>query len=162
MFDTLIMRLEHVQQYEVKPRGNTYTVVGKDNVEHFVAPVTKRGPKLYVVSRRGTPVYVGITFQSMATRLNFGFRAAGQGGYYGYRWKKQRDLKLDIWLLKGVPHKRARGELETVEAEVVFAIRQTFSQWPQFQTEIHFHRSFAVHRRMATSILRHLKHGSGN
>jgi phospholipase/lecithinase/hemolysin len=43
-------------------------------------------------------------------------------------------------------------DIETVEAEVVFLIRCA-GQWPQYQTEIHFHPSTAVHRDIAASII---------
>ncbi len=45
-------------------------------------------------------------------------------------------------------------DIETVEAEVVYRIRHA-GQWPQYQTEIHFHESKRVHRDVAASILGH-------
>ncbi|WP_224785366.1 hypothetical protein [Pandoraea pnomenusa] len=42
-------------------------------------------------------------------------------------------------------------DIETIEAEVVYLIRQA-GQWPKFQTEIHFHPSSAYHREWASTI----------
>jgi hypothetical protein len=121
-----------------------------------VAPATQRFPKLYIASRKGVPIYVGITSQSMATRLRIGLRATGQHGYHGYRWRGQRNLDLDIWYLDDAPADAARSELECIEAEVVFLTRQRFRQWPEFQTEIHFHASHKFHRDAAARIFEHL------
>ncbi len=68
----------------------------------------------------------------------------------------QRGLDLDIWCLFGASSNSAATELECVEAEVVFLARQKFKQWPEFQTEIHFHRSRQFHRDAADRILQHL------
>ncbi len=46
-------------------------------------------------------------------------------------------------------------DIETVEAEVVFLIRQRTDQWPKYQTEIHFHQSNNAHRAAAQAILNH-------
>ncbi len=151
------MKLEHAQRYRLDTRADSYTVSGADDVRHFTAPATKHVPKLYIVSRHGIPGYVGITSQSMATRLRFGLKADGQHGYHGYRWRNQRGLALDIWCLAGASSKRASGELECVEAEVVFLVRQTFDRWPEFQTEIHFHQSTTFHRNSAARIIQHLE-----
>ena len=43
--------------------------------------------------------------------------------------------------------------IETVEAEVVFLIRQEYGQWPEHQTEIHFHKSNDIHRKAAEDII---------
>jgi hypothetical protein len=43
-------------------------------------------------------------------------------------------------------------EIETVEAEVVFLIRNA-DQWPLHQTEIHFHPSTQVHREAAAAVM---------
>jgi hypothetical protein len=136
---------------------DSYKVLGPDDVPHFTAPATKDVPKLYVVSRSGILGYVGITSQSMATRLRSGLQASGKHGYHGYRWRNERGLDLDIWCLAGASSKRASDELECVEAEVVFLARQTFDRWPEFQTEIHFHQSTPFHRDAAARIIQHLK-----
>lgn len=93
----------------------------------------------------------------MAARLSFGLRANGKGGYYGYAWRGQTELDLDIWYLDDVPSAKATHELECVEAEVVFLTRQELDQWPEFQTEIHFHETNKFHRDAALDILERLK-----
>lgn len=49
---------------------------------------------------------------------------------------------------------RKELDIETAEAEVVFLIRSA-GQWPAFQTEIHFHPSTDIHRKVAADIMRH-------
>lgn len=58
---------------------------------------------------------------------------------------------MDIWCHEDAPQERADRDVETIEAEVVFLIRQA-RQWPRFQTEIHFHESNDEHRRIAAKI----------
>jgi len=149
------MKLEHAQRYRLYTHNDSCSVLGLDDVRHFTAPATMHVPKLYVVSRNGIPVYVGITSQSMATRLRLGFQADGKHGYHGYRWRNQRRLTLDVWRLAGASPKRALAELECIEAEVVFLTRTKFDQWPEFQTEIHFHQSTSFHRNAAKRIIQY-------
>jgi hypothetical protein len=78
------------------------------------------------------------------------------GQTFRYRWHQQRDLDLDIWYLDDAPANTARTELECIEAEVVFLTRQRFRQWPEFQTEIHFHLSQKFHRDAAKRIFDYL------
>jgi hypothetical protein len=49
---------------------------------------------------------------------------------------------------------RPEVDIETVEAELVYLVRK-HGQWPQFQTEIHFHPSRAEHRAIAEKIWSH-------
>ncbi len=126
----------------------------------FSGPASQRVAKLYVVSRDNWPIYVGVTVQTMRTRLRLGFTATGASGYHGYAWRRLfKDAVLDVWC--PIP---ANGPLlpidaETIEGEVVFLIRQS-GQWPRCQTEIHFHESNADHRRIATEIMRHYQPAS--
>lgn len=111
-------------------------------------------PKLYIVSISGKPVYVGYTKRDVRCRLRDGWNATGQHGYHGYSWRHGNDSAvLSVWC-----HMDAVGrneiDIETVEAEVVFLIRSA-GQWPEFQTEIHFHPSTPVHRKVAADIMSH-------
>ena len=117
-------------------------------------PAAQKTPKLYVISDDGVPVYVGITKQPLRSRLRGGFDENGPNGYHGYAWRRELErATIDVWLQDlGQP-----DEIETIEAEVVFLIRQQYDQWPKFQTEIHFHRSDAGHRSTARQILDHFK-----
>ena len=121
-------------------------IIGVNGGENFIAPVAGPGPKLYIISSENTPIYVGQTIRRIRRRLNDGFNAI-----YGYQWRYLGEATIDIWTLEG-------GDamaLETVEGEVVFLIRQNSGQWPQYQTEIHFHQSNGTHRAAAQAILNH-------
>ena len=133
------------------------TVRAPDGTPHFVAPATAKGvPKLYVASKEGVLLYVGATNQSMSVRLRGGLTANGAHGYHGYSWgKKNHAIHLDIWYLDRQDTEPA--DLETIEAEVVYLYRQEFGQWPQEQTEIHFHLSSTIHRECARQIVDALK-----
>jgi len=116
--------------------------------------------KLYTVSRCGALLYVGVTSQSMSVRLRYGLTADGQNGYHGYSWGKKNHLvQLQLWYLDGGAS--ANLVLETIEAEVVFLYRQESGQWPEDQTEIHFHRSEKAHRDCAGQIVQALKGAHG-
>ena len=69
--------------------------------------------------------------------------------------KKNHTICLHIWYLDGEDTKPA--DLETIEAEVVFLYRQESGQWPQEQTEIHFHPSSNIHRHCARQVVDALK-----
>jgi hypothetical protein len=123
----------------------------------FSAPASARGAaKLYTVAAAGILIYVGVAAQPMSSRLNFGFKATGKGGYHGYKWKGLRDrLSLAVWTATLDEKPAAFQDLETVEAEVVFLCREQSGQWPAYQHEIHFHGSDARHRACAASIYSH-------
>jgi hypothetical protein len=92
----------------------------------------------------------------MSSRLSFGFRAKGKGGYHGYKWKKLRHrLNLSIWTAELEGNITTLRDLETVEAEVAFLCRQQSGQWPEFQHEIHFYPSLDLHRDAAREIYFH-------
>ncbi len=154
------MKIERTQRYKLNLAGDTYSVRGSNAESKFIAPATQHFPKLYIASRRGIPVYVGITSQGMAARLRLGLRARGEHGYHGYAMRGQGTFYLDIWYLDDAPAQEAASELECIEAEVVYLCRRDFNQWPEFQTEIHFHASQKFHRDAAQRILRHLKRKS--
>lgn len=110
----------------------------------------KKIPKLYVVVAEGHVVYVGVTRQPMNTRLRYGFKAKGRGGYYGYAWRnKHTRASLYVW----AAHKDAHASvLETIEAEVVFLVRHSTGAWPDCQTEIHFHQASEEHKQAASDV----------
>lgn len=110
----------------------------------------KKIPKLYVVAAEGQVVYVGVTRQPMSTRLRYGFKAKGKGGYYGYAWRnKHTQVILYVWAAR----KNANStELETIEAEIVFLARHSTGAWPDCQTEIHFHQSSEAHKQAAADV----------
>jgi hypothetical protein len=95
----------------------------------------------------------------MRTRLRLGCTADGKGGYYGYAWRKVHpEVALDVWCDTDPEQERSLSNVETIEAEIVFLIRQKTGKWPSYQTEIHFHLSRPHHRKIAEAIVnRYLK-----
>jgi hypothetical protein len=153
------MKLQGPYKYEISVQGQDgYSVVGPNKVANFVAPVTKRGPKLYVFSDGGNLIYVGQTVQGMSARLRLGFKANGTGGYWGYSWRNAlTKATLHIWCLEGATEEEELEALECIESEVVYSYRSTNSQWPKYQTEIHFHESTEEHRQLADAIIQAIK-----
>jgi hypothetical protein len=118
-----------------------------------------RGPKLYLVTSARNIVYVGITRQSLSARLRYGFSADGKNGYHGYRWAKSNGrYYVYCWAFDD---KVADKELETIEGEIVYLLRESTGQWPKHQTEIHFHTSKEYHRKVAALILEESKKRTG-
>jgi hypothetical protein len=123
--------------------------VNGEKIEHFISPDTKPVPKLYVVKNNRDICYVGITSQSISSRLRIGFIDNGHYGYHGYKWKDKIDqADLLIWAFdKGI-------NIEAIEAELVFFIREKTGKWPKYQMEIHFHHEVTeIERQIARSIL---------
>lgn len=120
-----------------------------DGKIHGRAAESKR-PKVYVISYNKKPIYIGITNQNIRNRLRNGFKASGKNGYHGYAWRKHlKKVDMDIWYdEKG----HSQSDTEAIEAELVFNVRQHYNQWPEFQTEIHFHQSEKKHIEEAKKI----------
>jgi hypothetical protein len=132
----------------------SFQIADTNGKSKFAFPATSRIPKIYVVTakRKRLPIYVGITKQSMSTRLRLGC-ATGEAGYYGYAWRHHYDeVALDLWCQTEPAEEVSLKDAEIIEAELVFLIRQE-GQWPEHQTEIHFHPSQYRHRRIAADIL---------
>ena len=94
------MTLNEPQDYaiELVERGG-YRLRTEVGICTFSKPSTVRGlAELYTLFDAGALFYVGIAEQPMSSRLNFGFKASGEGGYHGCKWKtlKQR-LALSVW-----------------------------------------------------------------
>ncbi len=148
------MQLSQPYQYVISAlSGGGYSVKGQSGGNTFVAPVTQRGPKLYIFSSDSRLLYVGQTVQGMAARMRLGFQADGSSGYYGYGWRQAlSQADLHIWCLDGATEDEEALALECIESEVVYLCRNLYGQWPAHQTEIHFHESTQEHRRLAESI----------
>jgi hypothetical protein len=150
--------LNKPQDYGIElTEGGRYRLRAAGEVCTFSGHSTQRGlAKLYTLSDAGSLLYVGIAQQPMASRLNFGFKASGKGGYHGYKWKalKQR-LALSVWTANIDGKPAPLRELETVEAEVAFRCREQSGQWPAYQHEIHFHSSRPEHRAAAQRVYDH-------
>lgn len=162
------MILSEPERYKllISEDSMSFSVQDERGSSKFSANASSRMPKLYVVSSHDIPIYVGVTTQPMRKRLQQGWSANGQRGYYGYQWRfastEAAEVSLDVWChldakkdtgLFGLPLSEA-ADMEILESEVVYLIRQTTGQWPIYQTEIHFHRSGLSHRRAALEIMR--------
>lgn len=149
------MKVTEAGRYLLRFDATSFSVEGPDGRPNFSGLANAKAPKLYVVSSKGVPVYVGITRQPMRNRLRFGWKATGEHGYHGYAWRRHlREAHLDIWCHEDAPATNASHDIETIEAELVFLIRQISGQWPKYQTEIHFRQSKESHRRAAAGIAR--------
>ncbi|WP_430310002.1 hypothetical protein [Pseudomonas sp. PONIH3] len=147
------MEMTYVGRYALTFDASTFSIKCPENTSRFSGLATSRFPKLYVISVEGHshPVYVGITKQSMSNRLRIGWAANGKNGYHGYAWRRHFSAAtMDIWCQLDAIEGDCL-DIETVEAELVFLIRQA-GQWPAYQTEIHFHQSTDVHRQVAATI----------
>lgn len=146
--------LEGPVSFELEVGKSSYAVLNSSGT--FLGSSARAGPKLYVVVSNGSPIYVGVTRQSLARRFRLGWKADGSSGYYGYAFRhKMTRATVDVWTLSRHygTDRRATLAIETIEAEVVFLLRKRSGQWPQYQTEIHFHASDTRHREAASAVL---------
>ena len=81
-----------------------------------------------------------------------GFGAKGEHGYYGYKWKDLQEVELLVWNFPG----STQDYVESIEAELVYIIREKTGNWPKYQMEIHFHGATEEERKVAKSILSEL------
>lgn len=146
------MQIVGPETYKLLRTEEGFKISNLDDTDRLGKIATSMMPKIYIVSIDGWPVYVGATKQRLRTRI--GMKPLAGSGYYGYTFKDEgQGLRLHVWA-----HSNAEGrnhiDAETVEAEVVFLIRQA-DNWPRFQTEIHFHPSTPTHRQVAQDIVAH-------
>ena len=128
-------------------------VIHPNKAPTFTGRASKAWPKLYVAVFNNAPIYIGITRQRISARLKMGWTARGESGYHGYAWRRHLTrATLWVWYADADQGKVSQRELETIEAEIVYLIREA-GQWPEFQTEIHFHQSTEAHRLEARRVL---------
>lgn len=109
------------------------------NLNSFHNRLTKPGiPKLYILKDQKNYLYVGVTIQSLTARFRSGLDAVGKHGYHGYKWRDKAMVQLFVWSFVGLSKK----QIENIESELVFVIRQQTGQWPINQTEIHFNNEY--------------------
>ncbi|RII83203.1 hypothetical protein [Neopusillimonas maritima] len=156
------MTLDDPSDFHLSLSGGAYRLLRDSLVTKFATPLSTRGiAKLYTVSDGDLLLYVGISQQPMSSRLNYGFRADGKSGYYGYKWKAHEGtLRLSVWTAQSNGEYVPLRELESIEAEVAFLCRQDSGQWPAFQHEIHFYPSSPWHREAAARIYSHALRGN--
>lgn len=153
------MKLVGPERFKVTYTPVKPTILCERGTSKFSGYMTSGKPKLYIFSRDSKPIYVGATVQSMASRLNLGWKAQGAGGYHGYRFRHEgSEVNLDVWI--DIDEVQARGDgmrsgsdIETIEAEIVYLLRHRTGQWPAFQTEIHFYESNSAHRKEAEKVV---------
>ena len=147
------MVITEIVRYQVNFDADNFSILCPLGTNKFSGLATSNLPKLYVASIDNSPIYVGITKQSIRSRLRLGWKATGKGGYYGYAWRhKFTEVNLDLWCHTDATTEKSNClDIETVEAELVYLIRKA-GQWPLYQTEIHFHPSNDEHRAAAATI----------
>lgn len=117
---------------------------------NFIYPDTSgKLPKLYVIKGLTDIFYVGITIQDIRERLRSGFLAKGEHGYYGYKWKELKEVHILVWTFPSM----VISNIEAIEAELVYYIREKTGKWPRYQMEIHFHQASESELQTAKSIL---------
>ncbi|MCR9728402.1 hypothetical protein O4N70_25080 [Vibrio parahaemolyticus] len=115
---------------------STYTVYNSDGKKNFHSSDNKRGGKIYMLIANdlgGTVRYVGQTIVGMRKRLYAGVRKQS------YKWARESGKHtLLVWDLKNIVGDESSYDLDTIEAELVFAIRANQGDWPIGQTSIKF------------------------
>lgn len=123
---------------EKRQAGKSVKFTGKVNL--------KKVPKIYILRNETEIVYVGFTSQNIGARLSGGMWADGRAGYHGYKWRNEKELDLYVIVFEDNltdGKKDPKKEIyETIEAELVFTIRQSTGRYPAFQNEIHFHNKY--------------------
>lgn len=112
----------------------------------------KHRRKIYLVYDDKTAFYVGETDTSIKERMERSYNSYNyfkknghaRGGYKGYKWldidnNKVRSLILYVVILgEDYDDPKRRREVEAIEGELVYEIRNRTEKWPAFQNEIHF------------------------
>ncbi|MCR9099841.1 MAG: hypothetical protein NXI25_07805 [bacterium] len=108
---------------------------------------------VYVVRITDEFLYVGEAIGALKKRLQNGFNAyryyqrekKGRRGYKGYKWielfetEPHRPFTVDAFIFSGEysPDEK-RADIEAIEGELVYLIRNQTGKWPIYQNEIHF------------------------
>ncbi len=115
--------------------------------------IKKERRKIYIISSKKAVLYVGEANTSMKTRFQRGCTSYNyfintkktRSGYKGYKWLDRKanpnrilNVSVAVFESKFDP-KEKRDDIETIEGELVYLIREKTGLWPKFQNEIHFH-----------------------
>lgn len=150
------MKIETPHKYRlvIKTKNAYEVVLDGEERNGFRSPDTKVCPKLYVITQGSKIHYVGITNRPMSARINYGLKAKGTNGYHGYKWKTAKgNLELFVWSFPKSSGKKFIREIETVEAEFAYLVRNKTGNWPISQNEIHFYTSTEQHRKASVKML---------
>jgi hypothetical protein len=94
----LLMKVAGPEKYELTLTPKTFTVLCEKGSSKFSGLATNRLPKLYIVSVKGRPIYVGVAQQVVRSRLRYGMNATGKNGYHGYAWRHtHKKATLNVW-----------------------------------------------------------------
>ncbi|MFH1196842.1 MAG: GIY-YIG nuclease family protein [bacterium] len=127
---------------------NILDLNSKKVLNSFSKPLTGKGYKLYIIKSNKEFLYIGITRQSLRNRFRLGFKAEGKNGYHGYKWKNIKCVQLFVWIFESCNE----TQLENIEAELTYLVRNKTNSWPLFQNEIHFNNKFKDGRKIASQI----------
>jgi len=108
------------------------------SMKGFHQRLTIKIPKLYIIKENLEYLYIGTTIQSITSRLRYGLNANGKGGYHGYKWKTKEKVILYVWRFEELD----MHQVENIEAELAYLIRQKTGKWPINQNEIHFNNDY--------------------
>ncbi len=114
----------------------------------FSKPLTEKGYKLYIIKSKKHFLYIGITRQPLRNRFRLGLKAEGKNGYHGYKWKNIKCVQLFVWIFENY----TEIQLENIEAELTYLVRNKTKSWPLFQNEIHFNNNFKDGSKIALQI----------
>jgi len=145
------MDVKIYERYKIRISGGEIASIeiAGQIIPKFPSPASKnKRPKLYVIVSGIKIIYVGITSQSLRARLRWGFKAKGEQGYYGYKWKDLSEVEMLVWYFPG----SQLSSVEAIEAEMVYLVRLHTDAWPKYQMEIHFHQSSVEDKKLAEAI----------
>lgn len=110
----------------------------------------KGNRKIYLVSDGNSIIYIGEANNSIQIRLRRGFTSFNHyvktgkatGGYKGYKWlnpemNEVNKLTLHVVIFDS-SYDSKRTEIEAIEGELVYEVRNKTQNWPSCQNEIHF------------------------
>src|SRR5260221_12901436 len=98
------MHISGPERYRLIFDATGFRVKCERGTPRFSGVATSKKPKLYIASIDDKPFYVGVTKQSLRTRLRSGWKANGESGYYGYAWRHHlTDAFLDVWCHDDAP-----------------------------------------------------------
>jgi|SRR5436190_16125796 len=120
------------------------------SLKAFHSRLTTKIPKLYILKEGNEYLYVGVTAQSITSRIRYGLKANGKAGYHGYKWKTKERVQLFVWRFEDLK----MHEVENIEAELVYIIRQRTGKWPLHQNEIHFNNDYQEGKSLSEELYR--------
>lgn len=129
-------------------------ILTQQKLVSFQKRLVKKGvSKIYIVKHESEFLYVGTTVQSLTARFRYGLNADGKKGYHGYKWKHKESVDLYVWCFEALD----KIQIESIEAELAFLIRDKTGKWPLSQNEIHFNNEFNEGREIALKMYEHIK-----